>query len=179
MNITSSNAQAFFTPSLPRAVGDVYDQAIYEAIDQHIFINVDEVINYMNTKTRLNGFEQGLAIMKKELGPLMNDPSVLKDYEKLVKEISNDYLVLLPLMKEKRKVGEYEFASAVFRVSDMNVYKNLQNIKTSNGELSGDVARRFVKRFDDINLQSKMDVLAQKIITAERAYYDKLNHDMV
>ena len=52
----------------------------------------------------------------------MDDPSVLKDYEKLVKEISNDYLVLLPLMKEKRKVGEYEFASAAAR-SDINVYK--------------------------------------------------------
>ena len=158
-------------------MGDVYDQAFMSAIDQHIFINVDEVINYMNNRTRLNGFEQGLAIMKKELGPLMNDPSVLKDYEKLVKKISNDYLVLLPLMKEKRKVGEYEFASAVFRVSDINVYKNLQNIKTSNGELSGDVARRFVKRFDDVNLQSQMDILAQKIITAERAYYAKLNHN--
>ena len=34
----------------------------------------------MNTKTRLNGFEQGLAIMKKGLG--MDDPSVLNDYEK-------------------------------------------------------------------------------------------------
>ena len=170
---------AFFTPSLPRLVNDDYDQSIYKAFDKHIFINVDEVINFMNTQSKLDEFNKSISVMKQKLGSHMLDINGLRKYEGLINEISRDYLGLLPLMQKKIKVGNYEFASAIFRVSEDQVFKQLQTINISKGHRAGDVARRFVKRFDDMSLRSELDQLAQEIIAAERAYYVKLNHDVI
>ena len=117
--------------------------------------------------------------MKKNLGPHMLDITALQKYEDLINKITRDYLDLLPLMQKKIKVGNYEFASAIFRFSNEQVFKQLQTINTSKGHRAGDVARRFVKRFDDMSLRSELDQLAQEIIAAERAYYAKLNHGVI